>query len=248
MSRNINGASVLVSIRSRLIDRSQWPRGWWWPVPSSIKLEAAELRQQHDQTSLTINNVLLTLVGFCFFCWLALAGLPPDVSEQRLTLPFAGVQVGLIDFLLIGPLILVAFYAYLHVFVGYWSWLSSQLQPDVAPSGCKPKVVGLPFFFNLPGWTAASISNLLFYWLVPSTLIHFAWTSRPGRSPFYYEEEAIAERWIIGLAAASSLLSLVLLLRRRGPQPHRITTVICWVTILLTIVLATFAEREISSH
>ncbi len=235
----------LPSVRDRLTDRTKWPRSWWWPLPVTVQLDDEGMRQQHDQTSTTINNVLLLLIGFCFFCWLALGGLPPDVSEQRVTVPFAGAQVFLDSFLLIGPLVLIGFYVYLHIFIGYWTGLSSQLQSAMSAKGHGPRVLGLPFIFNLPARTAGFLSNLLLYWLVPITLADFAWTARPGRSAYYYEEEAIAERWLIVLAAGSSVLALILLLRRRGPQPHRVRTAIYWVATWTIVVVAILIEAYV---
>src|SRR5690348_15708497 len=104
----------LSSMWDRLTDRTRWPRSWCWPLPVTASVSDEELRKQHDQTSTTINNLLLTLLALCFFCWLALGGLPPDISDQRVTLPFANVQVDLISFLIIGPLLLMAFSIYLQ--------------------------------------------------------------------------------------------------------------------------------------
>jgi hypothetical protein len=117
-----------VSLRGRLADRTKWPRSWWWPEPEKIKLSEEDWKKQHDEISKALNKLLLVLIGFCFFCGIALA--TPDrsllASDATITLPLAETDISFASFLLIGPLVLTALSFYLHIFAGYWINLRRQ--------------------------------------------------------------------------------------------------------------------------
>jgi hypothetical protein len=110
------------SLRERLADREKWPRQWWWPVPEELNLSDETWRKQHDEISKAINKLLLVLIGFCFFCGLALGA--PDrsllASDARIKLPFADTEISFVSFLFVAPLVLTALSFYLHIFAGYW--------------------------------------------------------------------------------------------------------------------------------
>jgi hypothetical protein len=129
-----------------------------------------EQRKQHEECSKTIQSVLLTLIVFSFFCVVTLG--QPDAAflggGTQVAVPFTGVYISPSAFLLIGPAVLIVLTFYLHIFVGYWL----ALRPSVAhPSP--------PLIFNLDALTPRIISWLLFYWLVPLTLVVFTWKVRP---------------------------------------------------------------------
>lgn len=166
--------------RVRLADRRKWPRSWWWPLPQEFRLSAEDWEKQHDETSETINRLLVVLIGFGFFCVLALGASDRSLlaSDAEITLPFANTKVGFTYFLLIGPLVLTGLSFYLHIFVGHWSRLLSH---RLGPSSPNPELPHppLPFIFNLESRTASWLSHFLFYWLVPVILSLFAWKALP---------------------------------------------------------------------
>jgi hypothetical protein len=110
------------SLWTRLADRTKWPRNWWWPAPKKIDLSEEDWKKQHDEISKALNKLLLVLIGFCFFCGLALG--KPDryllASDAMIKLPFADTELSFVTFLIIAPLVLTALSFYLHFFVGYW--------------------------------------------------------------------------------------------------------------------------------
>jgi len=146
---------------TRLADRTRWPRKWWRPLSEKIELTDEELKRQHDEVSKAIDKLLLALIGFSVFCELALGA--PDrsllASDAQIQLPFANNSISFVAFLIIGPLVLIAFSFYLHIFVGYWIALSRQVQSNLSRPGLGSTNRGLPFVFNLQGRTAAWLSS-----------------------------------------------------------------------------------------
>src|SRR5216684_5579982 len=77
------------SLWERLENRRKWPRKWWWPLSEELSLSTDDWKKQHDEISRAINKLLLVLIGFCFFCGLAVGA--PDrsllSSNAKVTLP-----------------------------------------------------------------------------------------------------------------------------------------------------------------
>ncbi|MFI5351739.1 MAG: pentapeptide repeat-containing protein [Candidatus Binatales bacterium] len=212
----------------RLADRRRWPRKWWRPLPREINLSEADWRKQHDEVSKSINKLLLGLIAFAFYCALALG--QPDrsllASDATIHLPFANTEISFVAFLLIGPLVLMAFFFYLHIFVGYWTELSGQR--PAAPEGSSAVAPNLPFVFNLCGRAAAALSWFLFYWLVPVILAAFAWKALPrSEAPL-----------LIALSGASVIVSVFLLMRRQADRNSRIWSPIRWLALVTFACLA----------
>jgi hypothetical protein len=216
----------LLAARTRLADRSKWPRTWWWPLPEEIHLSDEDWKKQHDEISKAINKLLLILIGFCFFCGLALGA--PDrsllASDAKIELPFADTEISFVSFLIIGPVVLIAFSFYLHIFAGYWIILSRQ-RPSPSPANTETPYPELPFIFNLRYRTANWLSSFLFYWLVPVTLGVFAWKALP-------RPEAPT---LIALTSAFIVVFLFLQMRRRFDQARKISTIMLWLMFLCGI-------------
>ena len=128
-------------------------------------------REMTEELLRTIRRVMLTLVGFSFFCWLTLGA--PDVgiidAAAKIKIPFANVRINYVAFLAIGPLVTIAIWIYLQVFVG--------LLEAVRESGkYEPH---LPFIFTIRGTIPAAISRFLLYWLAPLTVALFAFKALP---------------------------------------------------------------------
>ena len=194
-------------------------------MPQAIVLSPEDWQKQHDEVSRAINKLLLVLIGFCFFCALALGA--PDrellASDAQITLPFANAQISFVSFLVIAPLILTALSLYLHIFVGYWTALSG-CRP--ASSSSDTSRSNLPFVFNLPYRTATWLSDVLFYWLVPITLSAFVWKTLPRSE---------SSRLIV-LASAFVMVFLFLQIRRRPPLRSKFSSAFLWMLLLFSIV------------
>jgi hypothetical protein len=155
----------------RLGNRKKWPRKWWWPGDPEPETEdaAGTYQDQHDEASKTIRRVMLTIVGYSFFCMLTLS--TPDsllVSNNKIKIPFAQIDVGFADFLIVGPFVLLALVAYMHIFIAYWSHIPKRYVG-------KP----LPFIFNMQGVVSRILAAILIYWLAPFILFLFAWKAQP---------------------------------------------------------------------
>ena len=155
----------------RLCEVNEAPRHWWYPREHCREFSSdADRRQQHDETSRTISHVMLYIGAFSFFCLLN-AGIP-DLSllsgNGKVKIPFVDIEFAFFDFLLIGPVVLIALTGYLHIFVGY--------QRTLGAGGEIPK---LPYLFNIESREAQSLSIFLFYWLVPIVLLIFSYRASP---------------------------------------------------------------------
>src|ERR1700722_1862889 len=101
LQKNMLGSSLGV----RLANPSKWPRKLWRPLLQELNLSADDWQKQHDEISRAINKLLLVLIGFCFFCGLALGA--PDISllssDAKVKLPFANSDISFVNFLVIAP-------------------------------------------------------------------------------------------------------------------------------------------------
>lgn len=168
-----NGSSDGIAVNSwrRIKDQNKWPRKWWWPDDAEPETEdaAGTYQDQHDEASKTIRRVMLTIVGYSFFCMLTLS--TPDsllVSNNKIKVPFAQIDVEFSNFLIVGPFVLLALVAYMHIFIAFWSHIPRQYVG-------KP----LPFVFNMQGVVSRILAGILFYWLAPLILFLFAWKAQP---------------------------------------------------------------------
>jgi hypothetical protein len=150
-------------------------------MPESQLPEKEEWKRQHDEVSKSINRILTIIIGFSFFCFLALGASDKSLIEvnAQIKLPFANTEISFLDFLVVGPAVLVALSIYLHTFTDYWLRLSYQLRSDKSDDSVT---LGLPYLFNLPGRFARLLSDFLFYWLVPVVICYFVWKGSPRSS------------------------------------------------------------------
>ncbi len=211
-------------LRARVAESRKRLASWWQAPPEKVNLSDEDLQRQHDEVSRAISKSLLALVAFAFFCELMLG--TPDTSlvanDAKIEVPLAGTAIYFATFLVVGPLILIAFSFYLQILVGYWLTLSRQLDST------HP---GLPFVFNLRGRTATCFSNFLFYWLVPVILATFAWKALP-------RPEA---PWQILLFGTSTLALLFVQIRRRPELRPRSGSTLLWLAVFATTCITVFA-------
>ena len=185
----------------RATDKTKWPRSWLQPN-TTLDLGYADgepRRNAADEVQRTIRRVMLTLVGYCFFCWLTLGAPDASIIDAAATIkvPFANVEISYVNFLIIGPLIAIVIWIYLQVFVGLHEGLSRN----------DPFSTGLPFLFNINQPMPRMISRVLLYWLAPLTVTLFVFKALPrSEGP-----------WLVILAAIFFAAMFWLLISRR---PH----------------------------
>ena len=104
---------------TQLLDRDYPPRRWWWPGEAEVPLHHDDLQRQHGQCSETTNRLLLTLLGFCFFCWLTLGGSDAALwgAGGEIAVPVVNVSLSKTAFLTVGPLLLIALTVSVHILV-----------------------------------------------------------------------------------------------------------------------------------
>ncbi len=160
-------------------------------------------KTQHDEASKTIRRTFQGLVALCLFCAVTLAG-SPDINlltpEAIVTLPGLNYPMSFTAFLVIGPVVLTAWGAYLHIL-----WAEHRRSP-VSEEG-----TAFPTLFNMPGTAAKVTTGLVFYWLIPLMLAYFAWTALPR----------LWEGLAATLVAAAVTAALVWLQVRRCPSEWR---------------------------
>src|SRR5690606_3764194 len=205
----------LTRLRARLARRDRWPRKWWWPPQDKATLSPEntdDYVDRHREISATIRFSMIGLIGFSFFCGLTLA-VPDSVvltGAGKIPVPFANTDIDFGTFITIGPLLLIAYTLYLHIFIGQLLKL-----PEL------PEVDRSTALFNLRGRVPAFLTYLVFYWLAPATVVLFAVRAAPLK----------AGTWLYFLAAVFLIVLLVLQLRR-SPYPWRWARPMLWLLVL----------------
>ncbi len=194
-------APLISRIAGRLSDDSKWPRRWWWPPDPSEVGDRPNWQELHDEASKTIRRVMLTIVGYCFFCILTLG--TPDAllveNNNKIKLPFANTDIDFSNFLIVGPIVLIGLVIYMHIFIAYWR----NIPPGMVT---QP----LPFVFNMPGRFAQLLTGFLFYWLAPLVMLIFVWKA-----------SGLADLPLLLLMTALVTTVLVWLEIRYRPAAHR---------------------------
>jgi hypothetical protein len=220
MNRNPPSKHWLARLRARLSRRDRWPRKWWWPPQDKARLSqdnSEDYVHRHREISGTIRFSMIGLIGFSFFCGLTLA-VPDSVvltGAGKIPVPFANTDIDFGTFITVGPLLLIAYTLYLHIFIGQLLKL-----PEI------PEVDRSPALFNLHGRVPAFLTYLVFYWLAPATVVLFAVRAAPLE----------AGTWLYFLAATFLVVLLVLQLRR-NPYPWRWARPMLWLLVLAVAVV-----------
>ena len=217
------GLRPLACTWERLRDRNRWPRCWWWPVRSERAADkGTDWSTQHKEVSQTILRTMLTVVAYSAFCLFTLATPDSEILENKIKIPFANMELNFIDFVFIGPAILVGLLVYLHIFVGYWHEIPSQTLG-------RP----VPYLFNLEGKVPRFASSFLFYFLLPIVLYSFIYKAHPHTNTRFLE-----------LVAAIVTVGLVLLRIRRwedSQQDRRRTSYrLLWLALGCFVLVSVF--------
>jgi hypothetical protein len=111
---------------------------------------------------------MIALLGYALFCAIALG--TPDINliGGSIKLPFVNTDVSFRAFLYVGPLVLLALTAYLHIFVG-----------ELHTLGTRQQVSPLPYLFNIHRPVPRMLSGIWFYAVPPLLCYIFAWKALP---------------------------------------------------------------------
>ncbi|KYK49466.1 hypothetical protein A1D31_24425 [Bradyrhizobium liaoningense] len=151
-----------------------------------------------DETAAQVMRVGLTFLGTSAFCLLSL--LSPDSAllggSEKINVPLAG-PVSFFGFMLLGPAVLIGLRVYLQIYVEHWERLER-----LARSMSIARAPMLVPFHNL---LIRYCSGLIFYLLLPLTMLLFAWKA------------AVFQAWgsgLLGVAAAVVAIHLMLPLKK----------------------------------
>lgn len=147
-----------------------------------------------DETATQVTRIGLTFLGTSAFCLLSL--LSPDSAllggSERINVPFAG-PVSFFGFMLLGPTVLIVLRIYLQISVEH-----SERLERLARS---MSIARAPMLVPLQNPLIRYFSGLIFYLLLPLTMLLFAWKA------------AVFAAWgsgLLGVAAAVAASHLML--------------------------------------
>src|SRR6516162_8013440 len=148
----------LPSIKPRSTSRRQGLR----------KLSPDLISKARDETATQVTRVGLTFLGTAAFCLLSL--LSPDTAllggSEKINVPFAG-PMSFFGFMLLGPAVLIVLRVYLQIYVEHSDRLD-RLARSVS-------AVRAPTLVPLQNSLIWLFSGLIFYMLLPETILLFAW-------------------------------------------------------------------------
>lgn len=202
---------------TRLQDRSRFPRALWWPQSVTL-VEDSERARLHAECSAAMNRAFLAIATYSLFCLIALGGSDVDLlgaGGGDISVPFTGVRMSAKNFLIVGPLILLALTLYFHLFIEEWSKLHRLVSGNDRTAR----------FFNFDGRLAKMLAGAAFYWWTPVMLYFFYWKSMP------LSFSAVTK----GIFVLSSLLVIFVSIRR-CPESKRLNwNVPKWILVLCFI-------------
>ena len=141
--------------------RTGWRRGL-------RKLSPDFIGKARDETATQVTRIGLTFLGTSAFCLLSL--LSPDSAllggSERINVPFAG-PVSFFGFMLLGPAVLIVLRVYLQIYVEHSEWWDRLAR--------SMSIVRSPMLVPLQHPLIRYFSGLIFYLLLPLTMLLFAW-------------------------------------------------------------------------
>lgn len=202
-----------------------------------LTLSPEELKDQFEKTSDIINSTVFVLVGFCFFCALALSG--PDTkllsADPSIQLPFVQGLISFQVFLIIAPLTLAVLLLYVHIYVGHWWHLIRVETEQAVRAGIEaPPMWKPPLIFNLPSRLASVMSLFVLYLVGPLTLLFF-----------YYEALKVPQTPSLRYGLVGFASSLI-----KGPR-HSLSPASCVIPISMAAIIlfgVLIGRRVIEPH
>ena len=138
------------------------------PTQRLRKLSPDSISKAMDETAAEVTRIGLTFLGATAFCLLSL--LSPDTAllggSERINVPFAG-PVSFFGFMLLGPALLIVLRVYLQIYVDHSGWLERLAR--------SMSIVRAPTLVRLQNPLVRCFSALIFYLLLPLTMMLFAW-------------------------------------------------------------------------
>jgi uncharacterized protein YjbI with pentapeptide repeats len=150
------------------------------------KLSPDFIGKAADDTATQVTRIGLTFLGTSAFCLLSLWSSPDSAllgGSERINVPFAG-PVSFFGFMLLGPAVLIMLRVYLQIYVEH-----SERLERLARS---MSIARAPMLVPLQNPLIRYFSGLIFYLLLPLTMLLFAWKA------------AVFPRWGSGLLCVAA--------------------------------------------
>jgi hypothetical protein len=136
--------------------------------PGLRKLSPDLIGKARDETATQVIRIGLTFLGTTAFCLLSL--LSPDSAllggNEKINVPLAG-PVSFLGFMLLGPAVLIVLRVYLQIYLEHSDRLDRLAR--------SASVVRAPTLVPLKNPLIQVVSALIFYLLLPVTMMLFAW-------------------------------------------------------------------------
>jgi uncharacterized protein YjbI with pentapeptide repeats len=133
------------------------------------KLSPDLIGKARDETATQVTRLGLTFLGTAAFCLLSL--LSPDSAllggSEKINVPFGIGPVSFVGFMLLGPAVLIVLRIYLQIYVEHSAKLDRLARSVLA--------VRAPTLVPLDNPLMRLLSGLIFYLLLPVTMLLFAW-------------------------------------------------------------------------
>ena len=135
----------------------------------SLRILSPDIGKATDETATQVTRIGLTFLGTSAFCLLSL--LSPDSAllggSERINLPLLAGPVSFFGFMLLGPAVLIVLRIYLQIYVEH-----SERLERLARS---MSIARAPMLVPLQNPLIRYFSGLIFYLLLPLTMLLFAW-------------------------------------------------------------------------
>ena len=132
------------------------------------KFSPDSISKAADETAAQVTRIGLTFLGATAFCLLSL--LSPDSAllggSEKINVPLAG-PVSFVGFMLVGPAVLIVLRVYLQIYVEHSERLDRLARSML--------IVRAPTLIPLQNPLIRCFGALIFYLLLPLTMMFFAW-------------------------------------------------------------------------
>jgi len=154
------------------------------PYTQIENLDAEGWNRQHKEISLTLRVMFRILLVTCLFCAITVVG-APDIAvitgTHSIPLPFGVGKVPFSSFTIAGPLLMIGVLIYSHIFISLHQRLESSL-----PVSGQDDLYRLPYIFNCDGFFSRFLTYLVFYMLVPISILVFSARTTSGSMIFHH--------------------------------------------------------------
>lgn len=146
-------------------------------APDPSYSEERLVGDRHKSLSKNLSLTTIAMVVFVLFCIVTLTA-PDEVviaRNAKVKLPFANVDIPFGVFLVVGPIMLLSILTFLQILIGQWYRIGGRFRANA-----------LPYVFNINRILPQAITLLVWYGLVPVTMLVFSFRAMARPWFFFY--------------------------------------------------------------